>query len=275
MNDTVDSHVHLWNRSTDPQPWIDPATMTAIDRDFGPDDLERMLDATGMGAAVVVQSSNSLAETRRLLGHPSRRIAGVVGWADLTVDPAWQLDDLDPLAQRRLVGIRHLVHLDPDPGWLNRPAVNAGLARIAERGLGFDLVLRPWQLPTAASLAHDRPEVRFVVDHLGGIADTDDAASWAADLRAFARRPNTWAKISGLAGLAGGHPDRLRRAVDVALEAFGANRLMYGSDWPVAELGAGAVRWRAAVEMLISELAPVERTAILSETAAGFYQITP
>jgi L-fuconolactonase len=233
-----------------------------------------MLDATGMDAAVVVQSSNSAAETRRLLAHPSRRIAGVVGWTDLTADPARQLDDLDPVAQRRLVGIRHLVHLDPDPAWLSRPAVNAGLARLVERGLGFDLVVRPWQLPLATSLAHAHPDVRFVLDHLGGIADTDDTDAWAAYLREFARRPNTWAKISGLAGLVSDNTDRLRRAVDVALEAFGVHRLMYGSDWPVAELGAGAVAWRAAVMTLIGELGPTERQAILSGTSSDFYRIS-
>jgi L-fuconolactonase len=269
MNATMDSHVHLWNRFTDPQPWINPTTMTAIDRDFTRLDLEQMLDATGMDAAVVVQSTNSAAETRRLLADPSPRIAGVVGWADLTTDPTWELDDLDPVAQRRLVGIRHLVHLDPDPGWLSRPDVDAGLARLGERDIGFDLVVRPWQLPLAASLAHARPDVRFVFDHLGGIADTDDTDAWAADLREFARRPNTWAKISGLAGLAG-DTDRLRRVVDAA---FGAHRLMYGSDWPVGQLGAGAVAWRTAVNTLIAELRPGEREAILSGTASDFYRI--
>src|SRR5689334_6174185 len=111
--------------------------MPAIDRDFLPADLERMLDATGTKAAVVVQSSNSAAETRRLLAHPTTRIAGVVGWIDLTADPDRQLDELDA-ASWRLVGIRHLVHLDPDPGWLARTAVKAGVGRLGARGLAFD-----------------------------------------------------------------------------------------------------------------------------------------
>ncbi|MFI5894475.1 amidohydrolase family protein [Actinoplanes sp. NPDC051513] len=273
MRPALDSHVHLWDRTTDPQPWIDPATMPAIDRDFLPGDLERMLKATGMGAAVVVQSSNSAAETRRLLGHRTPGIAGVVGWIDLTADPAGQLDELDAVAPGRLVGIRHLVHLDPDPAWLARPAVEAGLARLGERGLGFDLVLRWWQLPLAASLAGARADVGFVVDHLGGVAEADDAQVWAGNLRDLARRPNTWAKVSGLAGLVTDDPDGVRRAMDAALEFFGPRRLMYGSDWPVAELGVGAVRWRETVDTLVAELSPAERAAILSETGAAFYRL--
>ncbi|MEV1202661.1 amidohydrolase family protein, partial [Microbispora rosea] len=198
---SVDAHVHLWNRATDPQPWIDPVTMAAIDRDFAHGDLERMLDSTGVEVAVVVQSINSTAETRRLLTQPGPRVAGVVGWADLTGDVAAQLDELDAAARRRLVGIRHLVHVDPDPDWLGRPDVGAALDRLAASGLGFDLVVRSWQLPLAATVAAAHPGVRFVVDHLGGLAEADDDDGWEAGLRELAARPNTCAKISGLAGL--------------------------------------------------------------------------
>ena len=278
MTGHLDAHVHLWDRSTDPQPWIDPATMAAIDRDFAPADLASMLDATGMAAAVVVQSTNSADETRRLLAHESPRIAGVVGWLDLSGDPRPQLDRLDPAARRRLVGVRHLVHLDPDPDWLGRPAVRAGLGRLAGCGLSFDLVVRWRQLPLSATVAQALPEVRFVVDHLGGIAEADDLAGWAAGLQALARLPNVWAKISGLAGLIGPPStgsEGARRAVEVALEAFGPDRLMYGSDWPVAELGAGAPAWRAAVDELTGGLSGAEREAILAGTASAFYRVTP
>lgn len=247
--------------------------MTAIDRDFRPGDLDRMLQATGMDAAVVVQSSNSAAETRRLLTHRTPRIVGVVGWIDLTADPAKQLDEIDAGVAGRLVGIRHLAHLDPDPAWLARTALRTGLARLGDRGLSFDLVVRWWQMPMAASVARAHPDVRFVVDHLGGAAETDDPEAWAGNLRDLARHPNTWAKVSGLAGLVRDDPDGLRRAMDVALETFGPYRLMYGSDWPVAELGVGAVGWRATVDTLIAELSPSERVAILSETGADFYRL--
>jgi len=270
MSGVVDAHVHLWNRATDPQPWIDPESMAAIDRDFSSGDLERMLDATGVDAAIVVQAGNSITETGRLLDDPGRRIAGVVGWVDLTADVDAQLDALSAGARRRLVGLRHLVHVDPDPGWLGRPDVGAALDALATRGLCFDLVLRPWQLPLAATVAETRPGLRFVLDHLGGIAESTDDRDWEAGLRALAAHSHVHAKISGLAGLVD-DPVRLRRVVGVALDAFGPDRLMFGSDWPLTRLSAGPVVWRATVGELISDLSEGERRAILSGTAVACY----
>ncbi|MFI5843053.1 amidohydrolase family protein [Catenuloplanes sp. NPDC051500] len=269
MSDPVDAHVHLWNRATDPQPWIDPESMAAIDRDFDAADLTRMLDATCIGTAVVVQAGKSLGETRRLLTGPAERIAGVVGWIDLTADVPGQLGALD---SGRLVGIRHLVHVDPDPGWLDRPDVGRALDLLGARGLCFDLVVRSWQLPLAARVAKAHPGTRFVLDHLGGIAETTDDADWESGLRALAGQPHVYAKISGLAGLVG-DPGRLRRIAGVALDAFGPDRLMYGSDWPMARLGAGPVAWRTAVDELIGGLSATERHAIMSGTATACYRL--
>jgi L-fuconolactonase len=266
----IDAHVHLWNRVTDPQPWIDPVTMAAIDRDFTPDDLAKMLAATGIESAVVVQTGNGTAETQRLLSDPAPGIAGVVGWIDLEGDVGAQLDGFRSGVRRRLVGIRHLVHVDPDPAWLGRPEVGAALDDLAAHGLCFDLVVRWWQLDLAETVVRAHPGVRFVVDHLGGIAECDDEAGWERGLRAIAAHPNVYAKVSGLAGLVSDAP-RLRRVVDAAIEAFGPQRLMYGSDWPLARLGAGPVAWRAAVDGLISELSEGERRAIMSGTAAACY----
>jgi L-fuconolactonase len=267
----IDAHVHLWNRATDPQPWIDPVTMAAIDRDFAGADLGRMLDETGIDSAVVVQASNSLAETRRLLADPGPRTAGVVGWIDLTGDAGAQLDALAAGTRGRLVGVRHLVHVDPDPDWLSRPDVGVALDELAARDLSFDLVVRAWQLPLAATVAAAHPGLRLVLDHLGGIADTADDAEWEIGLRTLAARANVSAKISGLARLVTDDPARLRKIVAVAVDAFGPHRLMYGSDWPLARLGAGPVAWRAAVDELIGDLSAGERDAIRSATASDCY----
>ncbi|MCO8273639.1 amidohydrolase family protein [Actinoplanes sp. TRM 88003] len=270
---TVDAHVHLWNRATDPQPWIDPRTMAAIDRDFSYADLVRMLDETGTSSAVVVQAGNRMAETVRLLDDPGRRIAGVVGWIDLTADVDAQLGMLAAGARQSLVGLRHLVHVDPDPDWLARPDVGAALDELGRRGLCFDLVLRSWQLPLAAKVAEARPGTRFVLDHLGGIAETTDDDAWATGLRVLAAHPHVYAKVSGLAGLVN-DPERLRRIIGVAVEAFGPDRLMYGSDWPMARLGAGPVPWREAVDEMIAGLSAGERHAITSRTARTCYRLS-
>lgn len=275
----VDAHVHVWTRAIDPQPWIDPVTMAAIDRDFAVGDLVDQLDAVGATSAVVVQSINSAAETGRLLALPVDRVAGVVGWLDLTGDVPAQLAGFTDHERRRLVGVRHLAHLDPDPAWLGRHDVRRGLASLGRAGLPFDLVLRPSQLRLAADTAAAVPDVRFVLDHLGNPPFAGDArADWETSLRALAELPNVVAKLSGVA-TALGRPAwsaaTCRAVVAIAIEAFGADRVMYGSDWPVVELEGGMARWHGAVAELLAEASSAERAAITGLTATRAYGLGP
>lgn len=276
MTERIDAHVHLWNRRTDPQDWIDPATMAAIDRDFGGDDLRAMLDSTGMERAVLVQASNSLEESERLAQADPAVVAGLVAWVDLTGDVPAQLDRLRA-GRVPVVGVRHLAHIDPDPEWLLRPDVAQGLDALGREGLTCDLVVRDWQLPQAAALAERHGDVRFVLDHLGGpLADDADPARWEEGLRALATRGNVVAKVSGLtSGLVPGEwgAEDLRAVVEVALDAFGADRLLYGSDWPLAELGGGAPAWRSAFDALVSGLSTAEKDALLGGNAARAYSL--
>lgn len=275
MSLTLDAHVHVWNRKTDPQPWIDPQTMGPIDRDFSMADVGNMLDSVALDRAIVVQSSNSFGETERLLAGATDRIAGVVGWLDLTQDVSQQLDGLEPAARQRLVGIRHLVHIDPDPEWLARPEVARGLSVLGREGLTFDVVARWWQLPLVAKVVADLPDVTFVLDHLGGPPlGTGDMSAWEAGLLALARRDNSVVKLSGVAGEVGSaawHPAQCFPAIDAAFDAFGPGRLMYGSDWPMVELVGGAVKWHAATRTWVASLAPTERDAVFGATAAKIY----
>ena len=275
MSLTLDAHVHVWNRTTDPQPWIDPATMAPIDRDFSMADAEAMLDSVALDRAIVVQSSNSASETRRLLEDATPRIAGVVGWVDLTDDVPRQLATLTPAERSRLVGIRHLVHVDPDPEWLGTPAVARGFAVLGNEGLTYDVVVRWWQLPLVSRVAAAAPDVTFVLDHLGGPPiGTDDMRTWQAGLLGLARRDNVVAKLSGVAGEIGSptwNPVECLPAIDAAFDAFGPTRLMYGSDWPMVELVGGAPKWHAATRTWVASLAPSESDAIFGATAAATY----
>lgn len=271
----IDAHVHLWDRALDPQDWIDPETMAPIARDFGASDLKEMLGSTGLDHAVVVQSSNSLAESVRLAQLDPSVVAGLVGWVDLTTDVEAQLDEIRRNATVPLVGVRHLVHIDPDPEWLAREDVALGIGVLEREGLCFDFVVRDWQLPQAAVVSGRHEGVRFVLDHLGGPpAPGADASAWAAGLKELARRPNVAAKVSGLvSGLAPGswRAEDLADRVLIALEAFGPDRLLYGSDWPLVELGGGAVAWKAAVDSLLGELSAAERARVFGSNAADIY----
>ena len=277
MTERIDAHVHLWNRTTDPQDWIDPATMEAIARDFGTHDLQEMLGATGMRRAIVVQASNSLGESVRLAASDPVVVAGLVCWVDLTGDVAGQLATIDEQATVPVVGVRHLAHIDRDPEWLLRPDVGRGLEQLAARALTFDLVVRDWQLGQAARVAAEHPGLRFVLDHLGGpYADDADRVVWEAGIRALAARPNSVAKLSGLSS--GFRPGTwsarmFEPVIATALEVFGPDRLAYGSDWPLAELGGGAPRWREAVDTLLAGLSDSEREDVLGGVAAAVYSV--
>ena len=274
----IDAHVHLWNRALDPQDWIDPETMAPIDRDFGTSQLRDMLDSTAIDRAIVVQSSNSLEESVRLVGLEATGIAGLVAWVDLTGDVLAQLEQLYAGASVPVVGVRHLAHIDPDRKWLLRADVGRGLDALGRAGLCFDLVVRDWQLPQAAELAARHEGLRFVLDHLGGpSAPGGDRESWEAGFRRLARFPNVAAKVSGLtSGLVPGAwyaPD-LSPVIDIALSAYGPARLLYGSDWPLAELGGGAGAWMNALESLLAEISESERERIFGGTASEVYSLS-
>lgn len=277
MSAGIDAHVHLWDRSVDPQDWIDAETMAPIARDFGASDLSEMLALTGLDRAVVVQSSNSLEESIRLAELDSPAIAGLVAWVDLEAEVGPQLDRIRKNAAVPVVGVRHLAHVDPDPQWMMREEISAGLTVLGREDLCFDLVVREWQLPQATRLAARHSGLRFVLDHLGGPPEPgQDRSRWASRLRELARRPNVVAKVSGLtSGLAPGswRAADLAAPVTIALESFGPERLLYGSDWPLAELGGGAAPWRSAVEALLDGLSTAERARVFGGNAADVYSL--
>lgn len=273
----IDAHAHLWTRARTPQPWIDPRSMAAIDRDFVPADLAELQRENRIDGAIVVQSSNSADETRDLLAAADGvTIRGVVGWVDLTGDVPAQLAAVAAEAGAApLVGIRHLAHQDPDPRWLARPDVGRGLDALAAAGLPFDLVVLPEQLGLVADVVAVHPATRFVLDHLGKppIA-SGDLTGWEADLRRVARAPHVAAKLSGLVVEADWHHwtvDELRPVVDVALDAFGAGRLMFGTDWPVVRLAGDAPRWIDALDALLAGVSDEDRRAVFAGTAERVY----
>lgn len=282
----VDAHMHLWDLELTPQPWIDPAAMQAIARDFRGAELIAELasatpDAASVTSAVVVQADHSLDETRWLLGEAAdtSEVRSVIGWVDLTADVPAQLAALAEHPEHpALAGIRHLAHVDRDGEWLLRDDVATGVQALAGHGLAFDLVVRAGQLDQAAALAARVPDARFVLDHLGNPPlVVDEHSQWARALAELSSRENVTAKISGLVSSADprhASPDHLERVVETALGAFGASRLMFGSDWPLVLLSPGGYAgWLDAYLRLTSELSDGERRAIDAGTARVVYRI--
>ena len=276
----IDSHLHTWERARNPQTWIDSVTMATIDRDFGPKTAADELRTNGIDGCVVVQCVNTFSETLDLLAaaHSVPTILGVVGWVDVLADVPAQLDVLRAArGGNYLVGIRHVTPMEADDEWLSRADVRRGLTHLASAGFPFDVVVEPWQLPMVTTLAHSMESATFVLDHLGNppIASSS-LARWSADLAAVATCENVLAKVSGL--ITKDHwdrwtVDRLRPVIDHALETFGSRRLMFGSDWPLAELAGGYRPWKNAYLQLTDGLTLDEKASIDAESATAMYRL--
>lgn len=272
----VDAHHHVWDLSVRDQDWITGPELAPLRRDFTMKDLASEARAAGVARTVLVQTVTVPEETPEFLALAAEHdlIAGVVGWTDLT-----RPGIADELARLRalpggpyLKGIRHQVQGEPDPEWLLRPDVQRGLAAVADAGLVYDLVVLPHQLPACVRAATALPGLTFVLDHLGKPPIASGALEpWATGLRALAALPNTVAKLSGLlteADPASWTVEDLRPYAEVALEAFGPGRLMYGSDWPVSTLGAA---YGDTLDLTRRLTDPHDHPQILETTATRVY----
>ncbi len=270
----LDAHQHFWHYDPVRDAWITP-DMAVIRRDFLPGDLAPVLTANGFDGCVAVQADQSEQETRFLLdlAHSNDFIRGVVGWVDLR---APDLDDtLGGLsAADALCGVRHIAQTEPDD-FLTRDDVVRGIGHLHRFGLTFDVLVYERQLAAAIALADRLPEQPFVLDHLGKPRIGDGVLEpWATHLRELARRRNVCCKVSGLvteADWTHWHAADLRPYLDVAFDAFGVDRLMFGSDWPVCLVAGGYGQMLGLVREYAGALSSDERSALFGGTATRFY----
>jgi len=272
----VDAHVHVWERAVVAHPWLTPDA-GVLDADFSGDDLARVLADTPVRAAVLVQSADSLAEHEYLLraAEATPLVAAVVGWLPLRDVEACR-SAVDVGLHPAVAGVRHLVHVEEDPDWLVLPEVLASLQLLAGAGLTLDVPAEfPLHLHHVATVADRVPALTIVVDHLAKPPMSGDAhLRWAEALRDVARRPNVVAKLSGLTAAAR-EPrppaEVLRPVTDVALDAFGPDRLLWGSDWPVLTTDSdyrSVLEW---TEELPADLSAPARRGILAGNAERVY----
>jgi L-fuconolactonase len=283
----IDSHHHLWDLSvraqpwlTGDQPWATEQQLAPLRRSFTVADLSSSATPSGVHGTVVVQVLGDPAETADLLAiaDSGGLVRAVVGWADLAApDVAAQIAAYRELpGGDRLAGIRHPLLAEPDPYWLGHAPVRRGLASLADSGLCFDLTLFARQLPMAVATARAVPSLMFVLDHMGNPAVTDGVdgvdAAWAAAIGDLGRLDNVVCKLSGahtspVSALA------LRPWFSAVLAAFGPDRLMFGSDWPVSSLVAPYGEIARVYRSLISELSASEQHAICEGTARRVYRL--
>lgn len=280
MSLVIDSHQHFWQLSRPfDYGWLAAPQHAPIHRDFLPEDLQPHLAGVGVDRTVFVQTQHNVEENRWVLGLAEQHdfIAGVVGWVDLAGEACEaQLEEFQD--EPKFVGIRHVTQDEPDDDFIIRPEVVRGLKVLEKHGVPFDLLFYVKHLKHAATLARQLPELPMVVDHLAKPRIKDGTLDdWIDNFRAAARFPNVYCKLSGMiteADWRNWRPADLKPYVEAALEAFGPQRCMYGSDWPVCELAGSYEQVYAALVEALGPLSPTEREWIFGRTAAKFYGLT-
>ena len=271
----IDSHQHFWDLGAGDYFWM-PKDHPVLSRNYLPADLWPIYERNLFDGSVVVQAAHNDAEADWLLGLAAaeERILGVVAWADLqSPSLGRRLDHLQK--QGKFVGIRHIVHDEPDVNWLLRPAVIEGLRELARRGIPYDLLLKPPHIPVAIEVMERVPDLRCVIDHIAkpNIAQ-GQIEPWLEGMRALAQIPTMHVKLSGMiteAAVPGWKSADLAPYLKHVLALFGPQRAMFGSDWPVCLLAGSWKEVLAAFTQAVGPIPQAERNELVGDTAARFY----
>ena len=271
----IDAHQHFWRYDPVRDAWISDAMQT-LKRDFLPEQLAAETQANGIDASIAVQADQSENETLFLLDLAERDegIAGVVGWVDLCSP---QVEERLRFFSRfaKLRGFRHIAQAEPDDRFLIRPDFTRGVSLLAQFGFTYDILIYPRQLPAAIDLVAKFPEQRFVIDHLAKPdVKTGSSTAWAAQMRTTAQNSNVHCKVSGLVTEADWQhwkADDFKSYLDVVFEAFGGERLLFGSDWPVCLLAGSYAQVKRLVEDYVDRYAPAAKPAVFGGNAIRFY----
>lgn len=271
----IDSHQHFWYYNPQTHGWIDDS-MSVIRRDFLPAHLEEVLKENQVTGTIAVQVDQSISETQFLLdlAEDFDFIKGVVGWVDLRSDHLET--QLDALAhQYKLVGFRHIVQAEQDPMFLMQPSFRRGLEIIFERGYTYDILIYPHQLAAALELIDRFPRAPFVIDHLAKpYIKSGYYKGWEIMMREISQYPQVYCKWSGMITEANWYswtPEDLRKYLEITADCFTADRLMYGSDWPVLNVAGTYQQVLDVILDHVSGWSTQEQSNVMGENAKKFY----
>ena len=271
----IDAHHHFWHYTNAEFGWI---ADDCLRRDFGPAELKQAIEsAEGLALPCVekvvsVEARQCVEETEHLLAVAARHdfIAGIVGWLPIA-DPSFPALLERYAANPGLVALRHVVQDEPDDAFILRDDFNCGIDRLRGTGLVYDILVFQRQLANAIRFVDRHAEDQvFVLDHIGK-PRTDAFAEWKRLVRELAKRPNVFCKFSGVVTEVGTDRDRVRACFDTVLEAFGPDRLMWGSDWPVVTAHLAYGEWLRRSLALAEGLSDGERAQVFGGTAARVY----
>jgi L-fuconolactonase len=275
--DRIDAHQHFWKYSAEQYPWI-ADNMDLLRRDFLVDDLRKVLREAGIHGVVTVQARQIVEETEWLLGLAERNdfMQGVVGWVPLVEEGVrHQLEKLS--LRTKLKAVRHVLHDEPDDSYMLREDFNRGVSNLKDFNLRYDILVFERHLPQTIEFVDRHPQQVFIVDHIAKPRIKDQMlSSWRENILELARRENVYCKLSGMVTEAtweGWSKSDLHPYFEIAIEAFGPGRLMFGSDWPVVLVASSYQRWLETVQHAISGLSPDEQTQVLGGTAKEAYRL--
>jgi L-fuconolactonase len=274
----IDAHQHYWNPERGDYGWLTP-DLAPLYRTFGPDDLAPLRERAGAARTVVVQAAPTVDETRYLLELASNEpsIAGIVGWVPM-LDPDAPTLIAELARKPKFKGVRPMLQDLPDDDWIANPALKPAVDALVANDLAFDALIFTRHVDALDTFIERFPQLRVVIDHGAKPPIRDGSAgwhAWAEGIARLAKHPHVLCKLSGLATEAaqGWTEATLRPYVDHLLAAFGPQRLMWGSDWPVLNLNGDYLLWHSIATLLLSPLSDAERDAVFGGNAAAFYRL--
>jgi L-fuconolactonase len=273
----IDAHHHLWRYTPREYEWIDES-MGAMRRDFLPSDLVREIAAVEIDGTVAVQARQTLEETRWLLelADGCEAIRGVVGWAPIVGEDFPRV--MEEFARcPKLKGLRHVIQGEKDENYILREDFNAGIRSLLGSGLIYDILIYERHLPQTIEFVDRHPAQAFVLDHIAKPRIAEGLIEpWAGRMRELAERENVWCKVSGMvteAEWGSWSAETLRPYLDVVVDAFGPERLMVGSDWPVCLVASHYGRWFGVLRDYFARFSEAEREGIFGGTAVKVYRL--
>jgi L-fuconolactonase len=274
---TIDSHQHFWIYEAEKHAWIDD-DMKVIRKNFLPEDLKLVYQNNGIDGCVAVQADQTLAETDFLLDLAEKNdfIKGIVGWIDL------RASNIDAILNQyskfpKLKGFRHVVQGEADHNFMLRPDFLNGIAALEKYNFTYDILIFPHQLGAALELVRRFPNQKFIIDHIAKPYLKDGFYDgWATLMKAINEHKNVYCKLSGMTTEADYNnwtPEQIEPYMQLVLEAFGANRILFGSDWPVCLVAGNYTKTKELVTNFIAKLSSEEQAAIMGGNAMQFYNL--
>jgi L-fuconolactonase len=280
LEEIIDTHVHAWDLEKVAYSWLD-GNNTILNQTFSLDELEPQHQELGITGGIMVQAANNLEDTKSMLALCREKdwLLGAVGWIPLK-EPGISEEKIQEMAiEPYFLGIRHLIHDEPDPHWLLNPEVIHSFSYLEKSKIPFDVVAnKPEHLDCILKLSEKYPDQFWCIDHLANppIPAKERWGKWGEKMRDLSANPNVYIKISGLGMSMGGDSwvvEDLKPHIYHALELFGTHRAMLGGDWPVVLLCGGLKKsWAAYVELLNKSVSPAEMKLVYADNAKRFYK---